>query len=166
MGLLQSLKQGIGCAGVRLFEAKQDCHTIPGLIWGEGERMLQFANLFYFDHPADTICLDDRQVRMLHALDLAAGSAAQAGFTWSNRLRAVERLGEAQRKSPATNAARTGEQVSMPRASLHDMFSQQSDRPFLSKHLPVHAIIVAKAGRIGKCNLKPSSGVDTPFSRS
>ncbi len=63
--------------------------------------------------PSFVLSLDDRQVGVLHGLDLFAVPAGQAGLTWCERMCAVQGLSEVQGQGTASHSGRSAKKIGM-----------------------------------------------------
>ena len=84
-GFLQRLEQGVGGVGVGFLEAQEERHAVIPLVRFEHQALPDAADLFHLQRAAFLFGLDDRQVSVLHPLDLLAGFAFAARFAGRDR---------------------------------------------------------------------------------
>jgi hypothetical protein len=83
--------------------------------------MLKLTNLIDFQNAKTPVCLDNRQVRVLHLFDVLASSAHTTGLTWYQRIGTIDCLGEAQCQCSPSDPLGTSEEIRMPQAIPADV---------------------------------------------
>jgi hypothetical protein len=93
--------------------------------------------LVHLDYSAHLIGLDEEQIWVTHCFDLRTSPAIPAGLSRRQRLRAIERLGQADCQGAPPDAWWSGEQVSMALGMFGNMLAEQLHCPIMADETPI-----------------------------
>jgi len=81
---------------------------------------------------------------MLHTPDQCACAACTTRLARLSRLKAIDRLAQAQRQGAASYPLGSGEKVGVPQTISGYVLAQQTYRPLVTEHIPINRVIVAE----------------------